>query len=255
MEPRRGRSRPRPQPVAPSLTGQVLCLILQRLDVQSRCRAAGVSCEWLAEVAKPAAWRCLVFSSRSTDEHLARAVTKAGGPLHSLRLEGCKDISRAGFRQAVSAQATPLLRELVITDDSKLTASILVAALSTGSLNVLSIRGLEAGSASIASLRALLAPDGVLDAVRICNAPAQLRDAEEGSWMGRCNHLCAASKLRMRCDVCQVSYCSACVALMKERNSWVSAKCDGEGCKATVCSRCVFASKHRGDADGEAHVA
>ena len=42
---------------------------------------------------------------------------------------------------------------------------------------------------------------------------------------------------------------------MKERNSWVTAECDGEGCEATVCSRCVFASKHRDDADGEAHVA
>ena len=207
LEPRRGRSRPCPQPVAPSLTGQVLCLVLERLDVQSRCRAAGVSREWRAEVATPAAWRCLVFSSRSTDEHLARAVTKSGGLLHSLRLNGCKDISRAGFRQAVSAQATPLLRELVITNDSTLAASTLVAALSTGSLDVLSVHGLDAGSASLASLRALFAPGGVLDAGRICNAPAQLRDAEEGSWMGRCNHLCAASKLRRRCDVCHVSYC------------------------------------------------
>ena len=153
-------------------------------------------------------------------------------------------------------QATPLLRELVISKKSQLTASTLVAALSAGSLDVLSIHGLEAGSASLTSLRALLAPDGVLDVARICDAPAQLRDAEEGSWMGRCNHLCAAfDAAAFRCDVCQVTYCSACTSLMEERNSWVLAKCDGAGCEATVCSRCVFASKHRGDADGEAHVA
>lgn len=257
---RRGRSRLKvlpPQPLAASLTGQVLCLVLERLDVPSRCGAACVCRDWCSEVSKPAAWRCLSLPPWFTDERLARAVAKSGGKLHSLRLDGCTDVTADGFGKALSPRSAPLLRDLVIVNGSRLSASALVATLSRGSLELLSIRGLRCDSTSLASVRELLAPGGVLDVARVCDAPAQLTQEDaEGSWMGRCSHLGAASDDddAPLCDVCQVVYCPACVALMEERNGWVSKTCGGAGCQATVCSRCIFEQANRNDAEEDPHA-
>lgn len=245
------------------LTGEVLRLVLERLDVTSRCAAACVCHDWCSEVAKTG-WRYLYIPPRFTDEQLARAVAKSVSKLHSFRLDGCMDVPIDGFEKALCPRSAPLLRELVIVNGSRLNASTLDTTLSRGSLKLLSIRGLFCGSIpSMASVRALLAPGGVLDVARACNAPAQLTQANTaGGWMRRCRRLRAASDDddALLCDVFRVTYCPACVALMEERNGWVSKTCDGRRwdgarCTSIVCSRCIFTKMHGGDDDDDLYAA